>query len=1065
MKSKVLPFSLLTLVIGLTVLLISFKGIEGVKKYGAKDQKNISNIEASSAYYAMLRNNQETGKLNPEDVLLAENQIAAKLKSTYSVDWTTMGPDNFAGRTRSILFDNTDADGNTLFAGSVSGGIWKTVNAGLTWNKTNGGANNLNVSCMVQNSDGVIFVGTGELLCSLGFTGFGQLGYNGGFVGTGMYKSADGENFELLASTAPVPGNNDDVEWAYINEIAIDNGRIYAATNAGLRYSDDEGVSWNTPDFANDSVNIVTEEAYTIECDSIEVSGDDIIMYNPVTTSSNVNTLTHDLNRTLNPVNGNCLDVKVSADGSVIANYEEYTLVYQSGNDFVFENKANYPNNPYYIVKLHSTITNTLTYPGGDTTYSYVVSHDYEPYEGTSDDLSNQYVSRIEYAYSPSEPNIVYASAVNTSGELINIYRSDDNGNTWTVILPGNSTTVIFYGAGAYSNTIEVFPNSSGRILLGGVNMWEGIKVNEEGYFSWSQRSTNIILEDDDIDFYLHYLHHDYVFRPGHPDEVFVATDGGIGKGTIDDEFIFQTLNRNYNSNQFYSVGFSGEEKEIMGGSQGNGTIFISGEGNTTQAGESIFPGNGGPCDISLIDPDVFIISMYGLFLRSEDRAENYSATSFIGDIDIPDDAFYTPAILWESFNDQNSFDTINFKAKRDYSAGEEIYILSNNGDYPFPYTFAEDLSQDDSVYIFDVVQSKYFLATEDNVWMTRTVHDFSATPTWFNIANDDETVFSGNSQCLAYSSDANHLFVGTQEGGLFRMSNIALAYNYERADCNSSNCIIATSKLPVYLPGTTTEISQVITSVAVNPNDPNNVIITLGNYGNEDYVFMTTNALDSLPEFTSIQGDPLNGGLPQMPVYSSIIEMDDDNHLVMIGTENGIYVSTNVSDASPTWEAAGTNVGDVPVFMLRQQIVKQKDVLITYTIGTDTTYVTYKGTNNYGVIYAATHGRGLYKTDQFQQPVGIDEPGNNIVSDIDFTIYPNPVNDFATVKFNLKKSAKVSVNIFDLNGRLINTIGLQNAAIGSNKIKVDCNALSRGTYLMQLIVGRSTATSKFIVL
>ena len=180
---------------------------------------------------------------------------------------------------------------------------------------------------------------------------------------------------------------------------------------------------------------------------------------------------------------------------------------------------------------------------------------------------------------------------------------------------------------------------------------------------------------------------------------------------------------------------------------------------------------------------------------------------------------------------------------------------------------------------------------------------------------------------------------------------------------------------------------------------------------------------------------------------------------------ENGIYVSTNVSDASPTWEAAGTNVGDVPVFMLRQQIVKQKDVLITYTIGTDTTYVTYKGTNNYGVIYAATHGRGLYKTDQFQQPVGIDEPENNIVSDIDFTIYPNPVNDFATVKFNLKESAKVSVNVFDLNGRLINTIGLQNAAIGSNKIKVDCSALSRGTYLMQLIVGQSTATSKFIVL
>ena len=1057
MKNKVLPFSLLALIISLTVIFISFKGIDNVNSDEVKNQNNINNVQTSSNYYAMLRNNQKTGILSPEDVLLAKNQIAAKLKSTYSVDWTSKGPDNFAGRTRSILFDNTDAAGTTLYAGSVSGGIWKTDNAGLSWIKANGVTNNLNVSCMAQNSNGVIFVGTGELFDTEENTGMGQLGYTGGFVGTGIYKSNDGESFELLPSTAPAIGNNDEVEWAFINEIAIDNGRIYAATNAGLRYSDDEGATWNTPDFAHDSANMVTEETYTIECDSIEVIGGEITIYNPFTSSSNINIITNDVDRTLNPMNGNCLDVKVSADGSVIANFEEYTMVFQSGNDFVFENKANYPNNPYYIVKLSSTITNTLVFPGGDTTYTYVVSHDYEPFEGSSDDISNQNVSRIEYAYSPSEPNIVYASAVNTTGSLINIYRSDDNGNSWAVILPGNSTSVIFDGQGIYSNTIVVFPNNSGKILLGGIDMWQGTKVNEEGYFSWSQKSNSSFFPMSEL--YLHSFHHDYAFRPGHSEEVYVATDGGIGKGTINGDFIFQTLNINYNSNQFYSVGCSGEEKEIMGGSQGNGTIFISGVGNTYQTGERILNGNGGPCDISLINPNLFIVSANSTFLRSEDRATNYSATSFLGDIDIPDEAFYTPAVLWESFDCQNDFDSINFIANKNYLIGEEIMISSKNNDFPFLYTFSENLLQGDSVIIFDIVQSKYFLATEDNVWMTRSIHDFSAGLEWFNIANDDETVFSGNSQCLANSADANHLFVGTQEGGLFRMSNITKAYNSDLADCNNSNCIIATSKLPVYLPGTTTEISQVITSIAVNSNDPNNVIITLGNYGNDDYVFITTNALDSLPEFTSIQGD-----LPQMPVYSSIIEMDDDN-LVMIGTENGVYVSTNVFDASPTWEAAGTNMGDVPVFMLRQQIVKKQDLALEFVIGNDTSYQIYKGTNNYGVIYAATFGRGLFKTDQFQKPVGIDEPTNNHASNIQFVLYPNPVNDFTTVKFDLKESVKVSVNIFDLNGRLINSIGLQNATVGSNKINVDCSSLAKGTYLMQLIVGQSTSTSKFIVL
>jgi hypothetical protein len=157
--------------------------------------------------------------------------------------------------------------------------------------------------------------------------------------------------------------------------------------------------------------------------------------------------------------------------------------------------------------------------------------------------------------------------------------------------------------------------------------------------------------------------------------------------------------------------------------------------------------------------------------------------------------------------------------------------------------------------------------------------------------------------------------------------------------------------------------------------------------------------------------------------------------------------------------------MGDVPVFMLRQQIVKKQDLALEFVIGNDTSYQIYKGTNNYGVIYAATFGRGLFKTDQFQKPVGIDEPTNNHASNIQFVLYPNPVNDFTTVKFDLKESVKVSVNIFDLNGRLINSIGLQNATVGSNKINVDCSSLAKGTYLMQLIVGQSTSTSKFIVL
>ena len=37
-------------------------------------------------------------------------------------------------------------------------------------------------------------------------------------------------------------------DWAYVNELAFDDtkGRLYAATNTGLKYSDDNGSNWVT---------------------------------------------------------------------------------------------------------------------------------------------------------------------------------------------------------------------------------------------------------------------------------------------------------------------------------------------------------------------------------------------------------------------------------------------------------------------------------------------------------------------------------------------------------------------------------------------------------------------------------------------------------------------------------------------------------------------------------------------------------------------------------------------------------------------------------------------------
>ena len=42
--------------------------------------------------------------------------------------WQERGPNNFGGRTRTIMIDPNDPSGKTVWAGSVGGGLWKTTN-------------------------------------------------------------------------------------------------------------------------------------------------------------------------------------------------------------------------------------------------------------------------------------------------------------------------------------------------------------------------------------------------------------------------------------------------------------------------------------------------------------------------------------------------------------------------------------------------------------------------------------------------------------------------------------------------------------------------------------------------------------------------------------------------------------------------------------------------------------------------------------------------------------------------------------------------------------------------
>ena len=149
--------------------------------------------------------------------------------------WVSRGPQNVGGRTRSLVIHPTNP--SILWAGSVSGGVWKSTNGGATWAPTADFMANLAVGCLTIDpaNPNVLYCGTGE--------GF----FNTDAVpGAGIFKTTDGgATWNRIASTS---------SWEMVNRIAIaptNSNLILAAMQfGGIMRSTNGGATWSNPKVA-----------------------------------------------------------------------------------------------------------------------------------------------------------------------------------------------------------------------------------------------------------------------------------------------------------------------------------------------------------------------------------------------------------------------------------------------------------------------------------------------------------------------------------------------------------------------------------------------------------------------------------------------------------------------------------------------------------------------------------------------------------------------------------------------------------------------------------------------
>lgn len=150
--------------------------------------------------------------------------------------WRNIGPANMMGRISAL--DSLDNDYRVVLVGSASGGVFKSTNAGTTWDAIfdNYGSGSIGDVAFFQPDPDIIWVGTGE-----------ANNRNSSGWGDGMYKSTDGgksfshvglKDTYQIARIATHPSDKDIVYVA-----AVGNLWGYSGSR-GLYKTTDGGETW-----------------------------------------------------------------------------------------------------------------------------------------------------------------------------------------------------------------------------------------------------------------------------------------------------------------------------------------------------------------------------------------------------------------------------------------------------------------------------------------------------------------------------------------------------------------------------------------------------------------------------------------------------------------------------------------------------------------------------------------------------------------------------------------------------------------------------------------------------
>lgn len=1035
-----------------TAALFAVSPWKSIDSEGTYTQEAFSSLTEKSADDARLWLDRkyidhETGERISDKKLRQIDAAVSQMEKSRAVAFIEQGPDNIGGRTRAIQVDVTN--NNIIWAGGVSGGLFKSLNGANLWERVESYELLCSpyISSMTQFTNGTLFVATGS--------------NDEGWSGDGVWYTQD-----QGATWAVVPGTE---SFSRVTEVvAPKNGTtLWLTTSNGLK-------KWNLGDLA--LTDVTTGNG---GCNALACSPNGQVMVAAI--GSNKTYVSTDFGATfvdksgsgagVVPTNAPRIEYSVSPTTNSSGNYSIYAVrtnanllgmnvSHDSGNTWSqFVGSSGTPSN-LDIYRNQGGYNSIVSVDPQNPEKIYIGGIDVWKWEQTSNNPpAGGFEKLSEWFFAPTSSKYVHADNHEMKWAGNKLYIGNDGGIGVT-----------------FNPEVAFFPANRGY----NVTQFYGIAFDKNGAVMGGAQDNGTLYNDHQLSTYKEFTEvsggdgFQCEISFYNPKIMFTCSQYGSGLRSSDggatvEEFIPNPIPAAYDEfgtdgsvfHPFHTKLFLAEYYDL---NSLDSVVFI--------------PDANYPTGTVIQVPSLATGDTIAHTLTSPlyfDDTLNYNSSLSVTETSIVNELTGQTVFLdlynWVHLGTSGSGlvpPLVGDSLLVDVETGTDTMVVESLGSYTHYYaqnpatSAIYDMEIDSVLFnvawnrvtVQDPYQSWYIMyvgANGGELWGTRNALRLSAQDQqWGIIAQNIGNLVSTNPNRyeiseIEFSRDLNQLYIVSGGSTVHRIDGLGSLYSSTPTFNDDAFYHVVTGSPTAVAPDATSKVSfnpgGNVQGIGVNPSDADDIVVVTG-FGASS-IKRSLNGTSASPSFTTV-GSIAGSNSPA--TYDVIIDRSDDQILV-VGTSSGVFVT---EDGGTTWQDGSTGFCGTPVYEVRQSWRSWDE-----------------GNFRPGEIYIGTFGRGIWSSTSYLSTNEAYNGGNNgtTIEEFDTNLfpYPNPTSASTSLSFELANSSDVTIQVYNLSGRLVKSISKKNMSQGSQVIDIEGADLATGTYVVKMFAGKQQATTKFV--